>query len=161
MQLSGIYCIFNTANGKRYIGQSVNISQRKSLHFLALHRGTHKNRHLQAAFLHYGPSAFRFLILDVAPQSRLDSLERSRIAQFKANDPRYGYNAEPGGLTRPRASSATRLRMQLAQSRRRSQYIRDCRDKPLPHIRTIMKRLGSPAGGLKAINVRQHQIGGA
>jgi group I intron endonuclease len=122
----GIYCILNSANGKRYIGQSVDLRRRKSYHFTRLYHKTHRNHHLQSAFIHYGSSCFQWLILQTTSNiSDLDHLERFWIAQFKANDPKCGYNAEPGGLTRPRASCATRWRMQKSQCLRREQeYLR-------------------------------------
>ncbi len=116
----GIYSILNTANSKRYIGQSTNLSSRKSYHFTHLRNGSHKNRHLQAAFNRYGPSCFRWIVLEVLQSTTLlDSRERHWIALYASNNPRYGYNAENGGLTRPRASCATRWRMQKAQGLRR------------------------------------------
>jgi group I intron endonuclease len=116
----GIYCIFNTANQKRYIGQSIDLQRRKSYHFTHLSRGSHRNRHLQSAFNHYGSSSFRWLILEILPNtSYLDARERHWIAIYASNSPSHGYNAELGGLTRPRASSATRWRMQKSQSLRR------------------------------------------
>ena len=53
----------------------------------------------------------------------MDAQERHWIALHQANDPNHGYNAEPGGLTRPKASCVTRQRMQ------RSQWIRHNQDK--------------------------------
>ena len=119
--MQGIYCILNTANGHRYVGQSTDLSRRKSYHFTALFKGTHKNKHLQAAYNRYGASCFQWLILQVVcGTSSLDTAERHWIAFYASNDPRHGYNAEPGGLTRPRASCRTRWAMQRAQGIRRS-----------------------------------------
>lgn len=116
----GIYCILNTANSKRYVGQSVDLIRRKSYHFTKLSKGIHKNHHLQLAFNRYGSSYFQWIVLHVCPSATpLDALERLYIALYASNSPSHGYNAEPGGLTRPRASSPTRWRMQKSQSLRR------------------------------------------
>jgi group I intron endonuclease len=127
----GIYCILNTLTNHRYIGQSVNIASRKSYHFNALSRNQHKNRHLQLAFNRHGPDAFLFLILLTTTQiNTLDAHERRLIALFQATNPRHGYNAEPGGLTRPQATPTTKRYMALAQQRRRSHESRTANDQP-------------------------------
>ena len=125
---SGIYCILNTSNGHRYIGQSTDLSRRKSYHFTALSKGVHKNRHLQAAWNRYRASSFVWEVLQVVcGAASLDAAERHWIALYASNDPRHGYNAEPGGLTRPRASCRTRWAMQRAQGIRRN---KDKRESP-------------------------------
>ena len=53
-QKSGIYIIENKVNGKKYVGQSVNIGSRKSKHFGELKRGTHHNGYLQNAYNKHG-----------------------------------------------------------------------------------------------------------
>lgn len=45
----GIYCIENTKNGKKYIGQSSKIEQRWSDHRTLLKYNSHYNIHLQNA----------------------------------------------------------------------------------------------------------------
>lgn len=62
---AGIYAIVNLVNGHVYIGQSREMTKRKSQHFKDLKSGSHANAYLQNAFNHYGSSSFRFLVLEV------------------------------------------------------------------------------------------------
>lgn len=119
--MTGIYCILNTINSHRYIGQSRDLARRKSYHFTALLSNSHKNSHLQAAFNLYGPLAFRWLILHTTPfPHTLDHLERHYIALYASNLPTHGYNYEPGGRTNPTLTLATRRNMSIAQNKRRN-----------------------------------------
>jgi group I intron endonuclease len=62
-RVSGVYCITNKVNGKRYIGASVNIGNRWRMHKSQLKRGIHGNRYLQRAWNKYGEQAFEFSML--------------------------------------------------------------------------------------------------
>jgi group I intron endonuclease len=59
----GIYQIRNLVNGKIYIGQSTNLSHRKSSHFSKLRKDQHDNEHLQNAYNLYGKDNFIFEII--------------------------------------------------------------------------------------------------
>lgn len=50
MTFSGIYALFNTIDGKMYIGKSVNIYTRMQDHHSSLSRNKHRNKHLQSTF---------------------------------------------------------------------------------------------------------------
>lgn len=126
----GIYAIINLHNNKVYIGQARCLDTRRRHHFHKLRHNTHKCGHLQAAFNKYGEAGFRFDVLKACPPHKLDTLEKHYISEFNAANPEHGYNTEPGGLTRPLATGATRRRMQIAQSRRRAQYPKDAPDAP-------------------------------
>jgi group I intron endonuclease len=114
MKRSGIYCFRNTDNGKRYIGQSVNIARRKSHHLSRLISGNHRNAHLQASFNKYGDSAFEFMVLENAPADMLDIREKSWIAYYKSADPHYGFNKTDGGLTSGSPTQETREKLSMS-----------------------------------------------
>lgn len=57
---AGVYIIRNLANGKVYVGSSVNISARWCKHRIALEAGTHHSIKLQRSWVKYGRDAFAF-----------------------------------------------------------------------------------------------------
>ena len=60
---SGIYCIENIVNKKKYIGQSIDLENRKYEHFWMLKGNNHDNRHLQNSYNKYGENNFKFRVL--------------------------------------------------------------------------------------------------
>ena len=92
---SGIYQIINVINGKKYIGQSVNVEERMNEHLRELIKGTHGNRHLQSSFNKYGQEAFAFSILERCSVEKLSEREIFWIAQTQSYI--HGYNMTKGG----------------------------------------------------------------
>jgi group I intron endonuclease len=80
----GIYEIFNTANGKRYVGQTDNFERRRKLHFRQLARGEHHSILLQRAWDKYGEAAFRFLPILTCAKSMLTFYEQQLLDKTKA-----------------------------------------------------------------------------
>jgi group I intron endonuclease len=66
---SGIYKISNKVNGKIYIGSAKEFKRRFSQHHCSLKKGTHHNKHLQAAWNQHGESAFVFEVIEVTTGS--------------------------------------------------------------------------------------------
>jgi group I intron endonuclease len=58
--VAGVYEIVNTTNGHRYVGSSVNVTNRLYEHRNRLMRGVHTNKHLQGAWNKYGKDNFVF-----------------------------------------------------------------------------------------------------
>ena len=94
---SGIYCIENMINHKKYIGQSININRRWKNHIRNLNNGCHNNVYLQNAWNKYGSDNFYFYILEQCNQEDLDAREIFYIDLFNTDDRNSGYNLKSGG----------------------------------------------------------------
>lgn len=93
--MTGIYCIENQINGKRYVGLAKDVEARWKHHQAMLRGGRHINRHLQAAWKKYGEAAFRFYILE---EVECDGLKVAEMEWIKRLDTfNNGYNLTAGG----------------------------------------------------------------
>lgn len=91
--MTGIYCITNLVNNKKYIGQSVDIENRwyheKKLYGI--------NKHLKSAFQKYGLENFSFEILEECAVEELNQKEKEYIEKFNTTNREVGYNQTTGG----------------------------------------------------------------
>ena len=87
----GIYKIINVVNNKFYVGSAENFTRRKRVHWWMLRRGTHGNKHLQAAWGKYGEQAFTFAIVEELPEG-VDVLAAENIWLKEHVDKEYCYN---------------------------------------------------------------------
>ena len=92
----GIYKITCTANGKFYIGSSVNLRRRHYWHFWDLQNNKHPNKHLQSAYNKYGSEAFIFEIIESFPKTAtakdLFKIEQEYLDRLMPWDNKIGYN---------------------------------------------------------------------
>ena len=88
----GIYEIYNTISGKRYIGQSIHVKTRLLKHINLLNKNKHLNKHLQSSWNYYGKDKFTFSVLEYCAIELLDKKEDFYIAKYKANDNQFGFN---------------------------------------------------------------------
>lgn len=93
-KICGIYCIENIINGKKYIGQSINIFSRWKQHINKAKSGT--NTALYNAIRKYGKDNFKFYILKKYNKNELSDLEIMYIKKYNTKAPR-GYNMTDGG----------------------------------------------------------------
>lgn len=119
---SGIYCITNTKNKKRYIGSSSNINKRLHEHRTLLRKGKHHSRHLQAAWDKYGEEAFSFDLVCTCEPEDLLAQEQFWIDSFQAANDKYGYNIalKAGSNLGVKLSSETRAKISAAGFGRRA-----------------------------------------
>lgn len=94
-KISGIYCILNLVNNKRYIGKSVNIYNRWTTEKSGLRNKYFHNVHLQRAWDKYGESAFDFYILEKCSVELLADREQYWITFYDSYN--NGYNQTIGG----------------------------------------------------------------
>lgn len=97
MKKSGVYCIENLINHKKYIGQSVDMEQRWRQHKCELNRGHHDNDYLQKSWNKYGADNFNFYIIELCDVVELDELEVYYIDLYDTLNRDKGYNLTSGG----------------------------------------------------------------
>ena len=95
---SGIYCIENKINNKKYIGSSVDIEDRFRHHKSSLRNNRHFNKHLQASWDKYGEDNFEFYIIEsgVSDLSELEVREDFYIEKYSSTNDDFGYNQKWG-----------------------------------------------------------------
>lgn len=129
LKISGIYCVINLKNGKRYIGSSKNIRQRLWSHRAELRHNKHENTHLQSAWNKYGEQNFDYYVMEICDEDKLLEREQEYINTMK---PEYNINQE---TQRPPCTEDSRKK----QSKTRKRLYAEGKLKPsFRHITTYV-----------------------
>lgn len=112
----GVYCIFNTSNGRRYVGSSNNLWRRFTEHRRHLRNGCHGNQFLQHDHAKCGAGSFIFFILQECSEEVRIAFEQ-RWLDAIWDDRVFCYNLEStaGGRTSWIPSEETKHKMSLAR----------------------------------------------
>lgn len=98
-RVSGVYCIENLINHKKYVGKSVNIFKRWQSELEGLRGMYFHNVHLQRAWNKYGENQFKFYILEICQEDVLSTKEQEWIERLDTFN--SGYNQTLGGEGTP------------------------------------------------------------
>ena len=92
-KISGIYCIENILDGKKYIGQAKDFTDRYETHLYSLRRGKGDNWLLQASVDNIGLGNFDFYVIEYCDNDLLDEREIYWIDYYHTfTDSSKGYN---------------------------------------------------------------------
>lgn len=109
---TGVYEIFNTATGKRYIGSASKLDARFKRHRSELRRGTHHSPKLQRAWDKYGEGAFKFLPILTCQKSMLLFYEQQLLDKAK---PEYNIAGVAGApMAGRKHTERTRAKLSVA-----------------------------------------------
>lgn len=87
----GVYLINCIANGKFYVGSSINVRNRLKQHYAGVTQGKAVNRHLQHAWDKYGAEAFFVEILE-SVENRTNLFDREQYWIDRLNAVKQGFN---------------------------------------------------------------------
>jgi len=110
--ISGIYCIENVLDGKKYIGYAKDIFRRWEKHRNELKLNNHDNGYLQNTYNKYSKDIFKYWIIQECSNENLPLMEIYWISYYNSyRDDGGGYNLTRGGDGLLDPSQSTRKKL--------------------------------------------------
>lgn len=139
----GIYAIVNKANGKAYIGQSVNILSRFGNHYNALMSDKHSNKALLRDWQTYGRYKFEFRIVETCKAKMLYSREIYWMLTWKPQS--YNVDIHPHLLRYEIPTSSPASKAERIPNRASNEFVADMlthyqESEMSPYLREIFDR---------------------
>jgi group I intron endonuclease len=113
-----IYCITNSSNGKRYVGQtSHSLQTRLGNHFRAAR--AHRMYRLQQAIRKWGEENFSISLIRITlTQAEANDAEKHYIAVYRSFEHAFGYNMTEGGFAMSEKARESRRGRRLTSAQR-------------------------------------------
>lgn len=124
---SGIYMCTCNGNGKSYIGQALDVKDRKCEHLSELRGGYHYNTYLQNSYNKYKENNFSWTVLEYCDEYELDDREIYWIAYYNTYED--GFNANKGGKGNRGYKRTEETKQKLSESLKQAWSIADERRK--------------------------------
>lgn len=112
---TGIYCIVNKQNGKKYIGSTLSFNIRWRDHKALLNKNKHHSTYLQNSWNKYKEDNFEFRILEYVTAELLIQREQWWMDLFGSYEKEYGYNISPtaGSCLGCKRTDLTKLKLSI------------------------------------------------
>lgn len=112
---TGIYCIVNKQNGKKYIGSTLSFNIRWRDHKAFLNKNKHHSTYLQNSWNKYKEDNFEFRILEYVTAELLIQREQWWMDLFGSYEKEYGYNISPtaGSCLGCKRTDSTKLKLSI------------------------------------------------
>ena len=140
MKKSGAYVIICEATGERYVGGSVHMARRISVHFCELRQGIHRNKRLQAAWIVHGADKFSAKYLEKGDD--VLGLERAWIRRLK---PEFNEFLEPDPRGRKTPESILEKMRGPRPSMAKNQNARGAERSPETRAKMAAAKKGRPS----------------